>query len=146
MKRCMLATLAAGVWINLCEFLRNELILKQQWLDKYQSLGQPFPSAAINGILWALWGFILAACIVAVSRGLSFVRTFLVIWTLAFLMMWIVAWNLSVLPIGLLPTAIPWSLAEVAVGILLARAIARQRKPEPPPPHTLPETTPTLPR
>ena len=127
MKKYIGATLAAGAWINLCEFLRNELVLKQQWLARYTSLGLEFPSAAVNGILWIAWGFLLGACIVALGRKLDRVESGIVVWTIAFPMMWIVAWNLGVLPLSLLPVAVPWSVVEVAVAVLVADKIAGWR-------------------
>ena len=131
MKRLALGALAAGAWINLSEFLRNELLFKQQWLDKYQSLGLSFPSAPGNNALWAAWGFILAACIVTLIRRQTFLATFLAVWTLTFPLMWIVTANLNVLPLGLLPVAVPWSMAEAAVAVVIARRIAGGRKAEP---------------
>ena len=129
--RYALATLVAGVWINLSEFLRNELLFKQFWSDKYNSLGLSFPSAPINGLMWGVWGFLFAACIVALSRKLTFVETLVVSWTIGFLLMWIVVWNLNVLPLGLFPIAAPWSLVEVAGAVVFARWIVGKQKAEP---------------
>jgi hypothetical protein len=129
MKRIALATLAAGVWINVSEFLRNEILFKEHWLEKYETLGLEFPSAPLNGALWGLWGFIFAGCIVAVRRQSTLAGTIALCWTLGFALMWIVIGNLNVLPLGLLPIAVPWSLAEVALAVVLAQKI--MRKPEP---------------
>lgn len=127
MKNQLLAIFIAGLWINLCEFLRNSVILHQQWLDKYNSLGLSFPETPINGSLWIVWGFLFAACIVALSGRHTFKATFLLSWSLGFLMMWIVIWNLNVLPISLLPVAVPWSMVEVLIAVILARKIAWKR-------------------
>lgn len=128
MKKLALAILAAGAWINLSEFLRNELLFKQHWLDKYEALGLSFPSAPINGALWVLWGFLLAGCIVTLSRKQTFTETFLVSWTIAFLLMWIVTGNLNVLPVGLLPVAVPWSMVETALAVVIAQKIVGKKK------------------
>jgi hypothetical protein len=128
MTRYVLAVLAAGIWINLCEFLRNQWLLMPQWMDKYESLGMPFPSAPVNGVMWGVWGFVLAACIVSLSRRLTFLHTFVVSWIIAFLLMWIVVWNLNVLPLGVLPVAVPWSMIEIAGAVFIAKGIAGKKK------------------
>lgn len=131
MKRIALATLAAGVWINVSEFLRNEILFKGHWLAKYETLGLEFPSAPVNGALWGLWGFIFAGCIVAVRRQSTFAGTVALCWTLGFALMWIVIGNLNVLPLTLLPIAVPWSLAEVALAVVIAQSIIKNQRAEP---------------
>jgi hypothetical protein len=134
MKKFAFSALIAGIWINASEFLRNELILKQYWLQKYQTLGQSFPSAPVNAALWVVWGFLLAGVIAFLARRQTFVETMLISWIFAFLMMWVVIWNLNVLPVGLLPVAAPWSMGEVAVAVLITRKIsgpsAAKQRPE----------------
>jgi hypothetical protein len=125
MKRIALAALAAGVWINVSEFLRNETLFKGHWLAKYETLGLEFPSAPVNGALWGLWGFTFAGCIIAVRRQNTFLGTIALCWTLGFVLMWIVIGNLNVLPLGLLPIAVPWSLAEVALAVVLVQSIMK---------------------
>jgi hypothetical protein len=129
MKRIALATLAAGVWVNVSEFVRNEILFKGHWLSKYKSLGLEFPSDPVNGALWGLWGFIFAGCIVAVRRQNTFAGTIALCWTLGFVLMWIVIGNLNVLPLNLLTIAVPWSLAEVALAVALVQRIMRTPKP-----------------
>jgi len=122
-RKTVAATLVAGIWIGFSEFLRNEILFKGLWLDKYADLGLRFPSQTINNALWGVWSFLLAGIIVYLIRKLGFAGVFLVTWMLAFVMMWVVIWNLNVLPNGLLPIAIPWSLAETALAILIARKL-----------------------
>lgn len=129
MNRIALATLAAGIWINLSEFLRNEVLFKQHWITKYDALGLAFPSAPVNGALWGLWGFVFAGCIVAVRRRTTFAGAIALCWTLGFALMWIVIGNLNVLPVGLLPIAIPWSLAEVVLAVFLAQRVMNKPGP-----------------
>ena len=90
MRKLVLATLAAGIWVNVNEFLRNELLLKRVWVDKFDSLGLLFPAEPVNGALWVLWGFIFAACIVAVARNSTFVSATALSWVFGFVLMWIV--------------------------------------------------------
>ena len=92
-ERIALATLAAGVWINVSEFLRNEILFKGHWLAKYETLELEFPSAPVNGAFWGLWGFIFAGCIVAVRRQSTLAGTIALCWTLGFALMWIASEN-----------------------------------------------------
>jgi hypothetical protein len=55
--------------------------------------------------------------------------TIVLCWTLGFLLMWIVIGNLNVLPVGLLPIAVPWSLAEVILAAVLAQRIMKNPEP-----------------
>lgn len=123
MKKNVLAILASGLWVNLSEFLRNEVLLKTLWIDKYDSLGLIFPSAPVNGAIWGLWGFLFAGCIVFLCRKLNFKETLFIAWIMGFVLMWIVVGNLSVLPFDLLTIAVPWSIVEVVLGVLIARSI-----------------------
>jgi len=34
------------------EFVRNELLLKNIWIDGFKYIGLSFPSEAINGVTW----------------------------------------------------------------------------------------------
>ena len=60
MIKNILAFLASGIWIGLSEFIRNELLFKSYWLQKYASLGLQFPSGPINNALWGIWSLFLA--------------------------------------------------------------------------------------
>jgi hypothetical protein len=63
MKNAVMATVCAGLWIGFSEFLRNELLFKSFWLEKYESLGLTFPSTPINNAVWVVWSFVLAGLI-----------------------------------------------------------------------------------
>ena len=123
MKKFVFATLASGVVINLSEFPRNELLLKDQWLDHFEALGVQFPGSSLNGMLWALWGLVFAGCLVAISSRFRFLGAIVLSWLMGFFLMWLVAANLGVLPLDLLWVAVPWSMAEVALALVVARKI-----------------------
>lgn len=123
MKEMALATAASGVWISLSEFLRNEFLFKRFWLDKYESLGLEFPSSPVNGALWGVWSFVFAGCLAVLLRRMSFTGTIALGWTMGFVLMWIAVGNLNALPLRLLPVAVPWSLAEVGLAVVIARRI-----------------------
>lgn len=124
MSRNVSAILAAGLWINASEFLRNEVILKGFWVAHYKTLGLTFPDSAVNGMLWIVWGFVCAITIFAISRRFALAGATALAWTIAFVMMWIVTFNLDVLPPALLAFAVPLSILEIFVATLICRKLA----------------------
>lgn len=113
-----------GLWVNASEFFRNEVLLKSYWVDHYRTLGLEFPSAPVNGMMWMVWGFLFAAVIRMLSEKYHLVRATLLSWTVGFVLMWIVIWNLLVLPLPLLLFAVPLSLLEAFIGTLLCQKIS----------------------
>jgi predicted neutral ceramidase superfamily lipid hydrolase len=113
-----------GIWVSASEFLRNEVFLKKYWVDHYQSMGMIFPSEPLNGILWIVWSFLFAAAIYIISGKFDLIQTTFISWFMAFVMMWIVAWNLHVLPLALLLYAFPLSLLEAFIGAYICRKMS----------------------
>ena len=114
--RNVIAVIFAGIWVNASEFFRNEVLLKKYWIDHYQSLGMTFPSEPLNGMIWVAWGFLFAITIYIISRKFDLIQTTLISWFMAFVLMWIVTWNLNVLPGAILIYAVPLSLLEAFIG------------------------------
>jgi len=121
MKKTILPVLFSGVWITVSEFVRNEFLFKSYWVDHYQSLNLKFQTLPLNGILWTVWSFILAYVILELLQKFSFLRTLLIAWLTAFVMMWITIYNLQVLPLMLLLAAVPLSLLEVVIAELIIK-------------------------
>jgi len=115
-KTTVWPVLVAGIWINISEFARNELIVKADWVAHYRQLNLIFPSGPLNGLVWGIWGFSLAAVIRMLARKYTLLQTALLSWFTAFFMMWLAIGNLGVLPAGILWLAVPLSLLETAVG------------------------------
>lgn len=126
--RALLAVLLAAAWVNASEFLRNEWLLKDHWLRHYQRLGLAFPEAPHNGAIWGLWGLLFAAWIYALTRAHSWLRTALLAWFGGFVLMWLVIGNLGVLPVSLLPYALPLSLLETGIASAICRRVAPPRR------------------
>ncbi len=124
MNKSFLAILITGIWVNISEFFRNELLFKSYWLEHYQSLGLTFPSQPINGALWGVWGFVFAWMIYMLSRRFSLLNTMIIGWVMGFVLMWITLWNLGVLPGSLLVYAVPLSLLEVSAAAYLCKRLA----------------------
>jgi predicted neutral ceramidase superfamily lipid hydrolase len=114
--RNIIAVILTGIWVNASEFFRNEVLLKTYWIDHYRSLGMTFPSEPLNGMIWVAWGFLFAIAIYIISRKFNLIQTTLVSWFMAFVLMWIVTWNLNVLPGAILIYAVPLSLLEAFIG------------------------------
>ena len=110
------AVALAGIWVNASEFFRNEVLLKTYWVDHYRSLRMTFPSEPQNGMMWIAWGVLFAIAIYFISRKFNLIQTALIAWFMAFVLMWVVAWNLNVLPMAILLYAVPLSLLESFIG------------------------------
>ena len=115
-SRRIIAVILTGIWVNVSEFFRNEILLKKYWVDHYQSLGMTFPSEPKNGMIWVAWGFLFAIAIYVISRKFNLIQTTLLSWFMAFVLMWVVTWNLNVLPSAILIYAVPLSLLEAFIG------------------------------
>jgi hypothetical protein len=112
MKKTILSILLATIWISISEFVRNEYFLKSYWIGHYDTLGLVFPSEPINGAVWGLWSLCFAISIFIISTKFSLLQTTFISWFVGFVLMWIVTWNMNVLPIAILLYAIPLSLLE----------------------------------
>ena len=115
-SRNIMAVILTGIWVNASEFFRNEVLLKTYWINHYRSLGMTFPSEPLNGMIWVAWGFLFAIAIYIISRKFDLIQTTLISWFMAFVLMWIVTWNLNVLPGAILIYAVPLSLLEAFIG------------------------------
>jgi hypothetical protein len=127
--KSLLAVVLAGVWINLSEFFRNQFVLGERWVAHFQSLGMAFPSNMLNGIVWVVWGFSLGVAVFVLSRKFTLVLTTLLAWLLGFVMMWLVLWNLRVLPPGIILYAAPLSLLEAFVASYICHKVSRTSVP-----------------
>ena len=107
-----LGVLLATLWISLNEFLRNELFFKDHWTDHFTALGLDFPDATVNNMVWALWALAFAVLLRALACRFNLGQTAAAGWLAGFVLMWLTIGNLGVLPLDLLPVAVPWSLVE----------------------------------
>lgn len=119
LKKIILPILPATIWISISEFVRNEFLLKRYWTEHYSNLGLTFPSEPINGAVWGIWSLVFAIVIFIVSRKFSFWNTVAITWIAGFVLMWLVIGNMAVLPVGILPIAVPLSILEVIVAAFI---------------------------
>ena len=123
-SRSIIAVILTGIWVNVSEFIRNEVLLKTYWVDHYRSLGMTFPSEPKNGMIWVAWGFLFAIAIYLISRKFNLIQTTLISWFTAFVLMWVVTWNLNILPSAILIYAVPLSLLEAFIGSYICLKIS----------------------
>lgn len=128
LQKNIIAILLATMWISVSEFVRNEFILKSYWLEHYKNLGIEFPQAPINGAVWGIWSLCFAIVIFINSKKYNYLITSLYSWFIAFVMMWLVIGNLSVLPLDILIYAIPLSLLESFLASLIIMKMTDQMK------------------
>jgi hypothetical protein len=119
MKRTVLPILLATIWISVSEFVRNEFLLKDHWTEHYASMGLEFPSEPLNGAIWGVWSLCYAIAIFVISKKFTLGQTTLLAWFIGFVLMWLVVGNLSVLPLDILPFAVPLSLLEAFIAALI---------------------------
>lgn len=115
-KKIIVPILITGIWINVSETVRWMFLVESYWLEKYQNLNLVFPDETINIITWMIWGFFHATVIFILSRRYNLLQTTFLSWFVAFVMMWVIVWNIGVLPTGMLWFNIPLSLFEAFIG------------------------------
>ncbi len=123
--RPLLAILATTVWISLNEFLRNQLVLIDHWTAHYTSMGLTFPGEPINGAVWGIWSLCFAVAIFFMARRSSLLETGALAWGAGFVLMWLVVGNLGMLPMSILPYAIPWSMVEAFGAAWIMKRLAQ---------------------
>lgn len=125
MKRYLLAVFAAGTWMILSEAVRNELVIKQVWVEGFEGVGLTYPSEPLNVMVWGVWILIFVSLLPLIVTKFNTLTGTVIAWSLGFVLLWSAMWNLGVLPPGLLYWAVPWSFAEVYVAAWICRRIFR---------------------
>ncbi|MCB9179012.1 MAG: hypothetical protein H6590_06280 [Flavobacteriales bacterium] len=119
--RHLLAILIATVWISIHEFVRNQLVLADHWAEHYAAMGLAFPSAPVNGAVWGIWALVLVIAIHFLARRGGLLETAAIAWIMGFVLMWLVIGNMGVLPLCILPVAVPWSMVEVIGAVYIVQ-------------------------
>jgi hypothetical protein len=119
LRHIVLPVVLATAWVGISEFVRNQLLFTSFWVEHYHRLGLVFPSAPINGAIWGVWSLLFAVSIFVVTRRFSRLESTLLSWLYGFVMMWAVIGNLGVLPYRLLIFAVPLSLLEAFLAVLI---------------------------
>ena len=122
-KKSILPILVTGIWINIFETVRWVLFVEAYWVEYYQNLNLVFPTGPVSGLVWMIWGFCFATIIFILSRKFTLLQTTLLSWFVVFGMLWVVLWNIDILPIGYLWFVIPLSLFEAYIGALICKKL-----------------------
>ena len=123
-KKTFFPILLATIWISISEFGRNELLLKSFWIKHYKSIGLTFSSEPVNGAVWGIWSLLFAVAIFIIAKRFALIQTTFLSWFAAFILMWVVIGNLSVLPGGLfLFYAVPLSILETFIAALIIKRL-----------------------
>ena len=120
-KKTILPILLTGIWINVSITIGWMLILERYWIEKYQSINIVFPTGLTNNIVWMIWGFMYGIAIFILSKKFSVLQTTLLGWFAAFAMMWVIVWNIGVLPTGMLLFNIPNTLFVTFIGAWICK-------------------------
>lgn len=128
LRKTILPILLATIWISISEFVRNTFLLHDYWINHYNNLGLTFPEEPINGAVWGIWSLCFAIGIYIISQKFSLIQTTFLSWFVGFVFMWLVIGNMGVLPFGILPFAIPLSLLEVFLAVLIIRKLSASNK------------------
>ncbi|HTX89133.1 MAG TPA: hypothetical protein VMC08_09100 [Bacteroidales bacterium] len=120
----ILAIVLATIWISISEFVRNQFIVRNLWLEHYKKMGLVFPDKPINGAVWGLWSLLAALFVYMISRKFNLLQTAFLAWFGQFVLMWVVIGNLGVLPHGILWMAVPLSLLESFIAALIVKKTA----------------------
>ena len=123
MKKTVLPILLSTIWISISEFVRNTFLLHSYWVEHYQKLEMIFPEQPVNGALWGIWSLCFAIFIYFLAQKFSLIQTTLLSWFVGFVFMWLVIANLGVLPLVILPIAIPLSILEAFVASLIIKKL-----------------------
>ncbi len=125
-KKAIWHILIISLWINIAETLRWLLYSKAYFLEVYQSLNLVLPFGPIYLILWLIWGILLSTIIYIISKKYTLLQTTVMIWIMAFLMVWITLFNLNVLPLSMLWLVIPLSFIDILVGVLISNYLSKK--------------------
>ena len=124
LKKTILPILLIGIWLNVAITIGWLFILEGYWIEKYNSLNLVFPTGLINNITWMIWGFMLATIVFILSKKFNKLQTTLLVWFVAFPMMWIIVWNVGVLPTEMLLFNVPFTLIVTYIGALICKRLS----------------------
>ena len=126
LKKVGLPILLTGIWINVSITIGWMLILESYWVEKYQSLNLVFPTGLSNNIIWMIWGFMLAIIIYILSKKFTLVQTTFISWFVAFIMLWVIIWNIGVLPTKMLYFNILNTLFITYIGAVICNKLTKK--------------------
>ncbi|MBE9510439.1 MAG: hypothetical protein IMY71_06135 [Bacteroidetes bacterium] len=126
LKKTILPILLTGIWLNISGTIKWIFFIESYWIEKYKNMKLVFPTELINNITWMIWGFLFATTIFILSKKFNLIQTTLISWFVAYVMMWVIVWNVGVLPTGMLWINVPLSLFEAFIGALICKRLSNK--------------------
>jgi Na+-transporting NADH:ubiquinone oxidoreductase subunit NqrE len=127
LRSAILPVVLSTAWVALSEFLRNQVLFASYWVEHYRGLGLVFPAAPINGAMWGAWSLLFAIVVFVITRRFSRLEAVVIAWTCGFAMMWVTIGNLGVLPFRLLIPAVPLSVLEAFLAVMIVTWLSPRR-------------------
>jgi hypothetical protein len=127
--------LAAGLVINLSEWLLNEVVMKEKWTEAMTALGKTGEMTVNNIIVWNVWGFLCGIGLVWLYAAIrprygpgagTAVKAGIAVWFFAHALMALAHWNMGLFPGNLIPIPAIWSLVETIVAALVGGWIYKE--------------------
>ena len=124
--RVILGGIAAGVVVNLSEYILNEIVLKKENEEAMKALGKSMPAGGSTMTVWIVWGFVLGIAAVWLYAAIrprfgagpaTAMKAGLAVWILAYLLSSVAFWNLGLFPFSAL--AFVWGLVEALVATVV---------------------------
>ncbi len=122
-KKSIIPILLTGLWLNISGTIRWVFFIEAYWIEKYNNMNLVFPTGSSNNIVWMIWGFLFAITIYIISKKFSLIQTTLLSWFAVYVLMWIIVWNIGLLPIGMLWINIPLSLLDAFGGAFICKKL-----------------------
>jgi hypothetical protein len=126
--RVILGGLAAGIVINLSEWLLNGVVLKEQWAESMKALGKSGEVTANQIIVWNIWGFLLGIGLVWLYAAIrprfgpgagTAVKAGLAVWFFAHFLWTLGSWNMGLFPQNALMIGVAWVLVETILAAVV---------------------------
>lgn len=126
--RVILGGLAAGVVINLSEWVLNDVVLKEQWAENMRALGKSGEVTANQIVVWNIWGFLAGIGLVWLYAAIrprfgpgagTAVKAGLAVWFFAHFLWTLGSWNMGIFPANALVIGLAWTLVETILAGLV---------------------------
>jgi hypothetical protein len=131
--RVLLGGIAAGVIVNISEFVLNEIVLKAQNEEALKALGKGMPTGGGAMTVWIIWSFVLGIVAVWLYAAIrprygpgagTAVKAGLAVWILAFLLSTVAMTNMGLFPFN--AVAFVWTLVEAILATVVGAWLYRE--------------------
>jgi len=127
--------LAAGLVINISEWLLNEFVMKERWVEAMKALGKTGAMTMNNIIVWNIWGFLAGIGLIWLYAAIrprfgpgaqTAVKAGVAVWFFAHLLWTIGNWNMGLFPASLMTIPLVWTLVETIVAALVGAWVYKE--------------------